>query len=389
LEEKIGKRLPPPPLITSSLQQEASRLFGYSAKVTMRLAQDLYEKGLITYHRTDSFNLADRFLIQARQYIIKKYGKDYPLNKPRLYKTKSKSAQEAHEAIRPTNLWLNIKEYNELTPSHQKIYQLIFNRALATQMKEALIKRVRVDILGQKKFLFQANWEKTVFKGYLILYPQKQEKSLPNLEKGQKLLLKAVDFIESTTNPPPRYSEASLIKTLEERGIGRPSTYAPIVSTIQDRQYVEKKEGRFFPTLMGMKISDYLSRAFSKIFEINFTANLEDELDLIARGEKETVAVLHEFYQPFSLILNREMNKDEYINIEEKTGEKCPKCGHELMFRYSRFGKFYACSNYPQCKFTKPFFEKINKKCPKCGGEMIVKYTKKKKKLYACSNYPK
>lgn len=389
VEEKIIKRFPPPPFITSSLQQDASRIYGYSSKVTMRLAQSLYEKGLITYHRTDSFNLAGHFLSQVKQYIIEKYGGEYSLDKPRLYKTKTKNAQEAHEAIRPTNLWANINEHSELTISHHKLWNLIFNRTLATQMKEAQVKNTKINILGQKEYLFQTEWEKILFKGYLVIYPQKKEIIHREFKNGQVLKLKSLNFIESMTNPPPRYNEASLIKTLEERGIGRPSTYAPIVSTIQERQYVEKKDGRFFPTIIGTTVCDYLSKSFSDIFEINFTVDLEDSLDLIASGEKDMIQVLNNFYQPFKIILTKEMNNKEYINVQEKTDEKCPQCGHDLVFRYSRFGKFYACSNFPKCKFTKPYFEKIDKKCPTCGGDIIIKYTKRKKRFYSCSNYPK
>ncbi len=389
VEEKIIKRFPPPPFITSSLQQDASRIFGYSSKVTMRLAQSLYEKGLITYHRTDSFNLAGHFLSQAKQYIAEKYGGEYSLNKPRLYKTKSKNAQEAHEAIRPTNLRVNISEHNELTASHQKLYNLIFNRIIATQMKEAQIKNTKVNVLGQKGYLFQTEWEKVLFKGYLVIYPQKKETIHKEFKNDQALTLTSLNFIESMTNPPPRYNEASLIKTLEERGIGRPSTYAPIVSTIQERQYVEKKDGRFFPTSIGIAVCNYLSKSFPNIFEINFTVNLEDNLDLIATGEKDMIQVLNNFYQPFQAILTKEMKSKEHIDVQEKTDEKCPECHHDLVFRYSRFGKFYACSNYPKCKFTKPYFEKIDKKCPKCQGDIIIKYTRRKKRFYSCRNYPK
>jgi len=389
IEERMVKRYPPPPFITSSLQQEASRIFGYSSKVTMRLAQTLYEKGLITYHRTDSFNLLGRFLTQAKKFIVEKYGSEYSLDQPRLYKTKSKRAQEAHEAIRPTNLWANINDYGDFTPSHRKLYNLIFNRAIATQMKEAQIKNTKIKILGKKGYLFQTEWKNIIFKGYLVIYPQKKETFYQQFKKNQTLKLKSLNFIESMTNPPPRYNEASLIKTLEEKGIGRPSTYAPIVSTIQERQYVEKKEGRFYPTIIGTTVCDYLSKSFPDIFEIDFTADLEDDLDLIAAGEKNLIQVLNNFYQPFKTVLTKEINDKKHIDIQEKTEEKCPQCGYDLVFRYSRFGKFYACSNFPKCKFTKPYFEKLNKKCPTCGGDIIIKYTKRKKRFYGCSNYPK
>jgi DNA topoisomerase-1 len=306
-----------------------------------------------------------------------------------MYKTKSKNAQEAHEAIRPTDLWLNINKNKDLTSFHQKLYNLIFNRVTATQMKEAQIQNTKIKIRGQKGYIFQTQWENIVFKGYLIIYPQKKEEIHLGFKKNQILKLKSLNFDKSLTNPPPRYNEASLIKTLEERGIGRPSTYAPIVSTVQERQYVEKQDGRFYPTIIGTTVCDYLSKTFPAIFNINFTVDLEDSLDLIANGNKDFIQVLNQFYLPFKTILAKEISNKRYINIQEKTDEECPQCHHDLVFRYSRFGKFYACSNYPECKYTKPYFEKINKKCPTCEGDLIIKYTKRKKRFYGCSRYPK
>lgn len=384
------KRYPPPPYITSSLQQDASRLLGYSSKYTMKLAQDLYEKGLITYHRTDSFFLSTKYVFMAKKYITEKFGKNYALEKPRAFKTKSKLAQEAHEAIRPTNLFSDFDKNNGLTSSHERLYQLIFKRAVACQMKEAELEKFTLKILGKKGYLFQSEEEKIIFEGYLKIYNKTPDsKNFLNLKVGQPIILNDLIVQEKNTQPPPRYSEASLIKTLEEKGIGRPSTYAPIISTIQDRQYVEKKEGRFYPTVLGTAVSDYLSSSFPDLFSIDFTAKMEDELDQIAQNEKKMIPVLKEFYLPFEKKLNEEKSNDQYINIEEKTEERCPQCQNPLVIRFSRFGKFYACSNYPQCKFTKPYFEKIDKKCPKCGGDIIVRYTKKKKKFYGCTNYPK
>lgn len=390
VETSLIRRFPPPPFITSSLQRQSSRLFGYSAKYTMKLAQELYEKGLITYHRTDSFFLSSKFLTQAKKYIAKNFGVKYSLKKPRQYKSKSKLAQEAHEAIRPTNIFSKIEKKGELSKPALKLYQLIFKRALASQMAEAQVKKTVVEVLGEKGFLFKSENEVIVFDGYLKIYnQQKSEKNLPLPKKNQTATLKQLKFIEKTTTPPPRYSEAALIRTLEQKGIGRPSTYAPIISTIQDRHYVEKKEKLFFPTLLGTVVSDFLSKAFPDIFDIYFTAVMEEKLDLIAQGKEGMIKILKGFYQPLKENLKKQQDINQHINVEEKTREKCPRCGNNLVVRYSKFGKFYACSNFPKCKFTKPYGEKIDKKCPKCGGDVVIKYTKRKKRFYGCSNYPK
>lgn len=391
VDEKSYKRFPPPPFLTSTLQQEAFRAFGFSAKLTISLAQTLYEKGFITYHRTDSLNLSNNFLRQAKKYLAAKFGKNYSLAKPRVYKKKSKLAQEAHEAIRPTRLVdkISTKE-KKITANHQRLYQLIFNRAVASQMKEAELKSIKIKIISKKGYLFQSGWSQVIFDGFLKIFGQKKEQKKyfqPN--KGESVNLKKIVFSEQITSPPPRYNEASLIKALESKGIGRPSTYAPIVSTIQDRNYSVKKSGRFEPTTLGTSVCNYLVSAFPDIFDIFFTAKMEDELDSIAQGEKSMIKTLHSFYKPFSISLVREEEKKEFIDVEEETEEVCPRCAHDLVIRFSKFGKFYACSNFPKCKFTKPHYEVIDKKCPQCGGQMLVKYTKKRKKFYGCSNYPK
>lgn len=386
------KRYPLPPFITSSLQQEASRHLGFSSNFTMKLAQNLYERGLITYHRTDSVYLSPKFLFQAKKFIKEKLGEKYLLTQPRQYKTKSKLAQEAHEAIRPTNLFVDFnKEKSDLTEAHRKLYYLIFNRAVASQMKEAEFKKIVIKITGKKGYLFQSEKEELIFDGFLKIYRNNRSslETISDFKKGEKLKLEELNFLEKTTTPPPRYSEASLIKTLEEKGIGRPSTYAPTISTILERNYVEKKEGRFFPTILGTTVSDYLSKAFPDIFSIDFTAKMEEELDLIAQNQKTMIPVLKEFYFPFSEKLKKCEEDKEHINVEEKIEEKCPQCHSNLVIRYSQYGKFYACSQYPECKFTNPYYEKIpGKKCPKCQGEIIVKLTRKRKKFYACSHYP-
>ena len=386
------KRYPPPPFITSSLQQEASRHLGFSSSFTMKLAQNLYERGFITYHRTDSVYLSPKFLFQARKFIKEKLGERYLLPKPRQYKTKSKLAQEAHEAIRPTNLFIDFNnEKSELTDAHKKLYLLILNRAVASQIKEAEFKKIVIKITGEKGYLFESEKEELIFDGFLKIYQNNKSfsKTIGEFKRGEKLKLKELNFLEKTTNPPPRYNEASLIKTLEEKGIGRPSTYAPIISTILERNYVEKKEGRFLPTILGTTVCDYLSKAFPDIFSIDFTAKMEEELDLIAQNQKSMIPVLKEFYFPFSEKLKKCEEDKEYINVEEKIEEKCPRCQSNLVIRYSRYGRFYACSKYPECKFTKPYYEKVaGKKCPKCQGEIIIKLSRKGKRFYACINYP-
>lgn len=386
------KRYPSPPLITSTMQQEASKLFGYSSIQTMKLAQDLYEQGLITYHRTDSYFLAKKFIYQARNFIEKKWGKDYLSEKIREYKTKSKLAQEAHEAIRPTNLYFDIKNQKNLTKLHYQLYQLIFKRAVATQMKEAQIKKITIRIKGKTNhYLFESKEEITEFEGFLKIFSFKDEKKskLSFHKKGDRVFLLKVIPQKKTTLPPPRYTEASLIKTLEEKGIGRPSTYAPIIATILERHYVEKKEGKFFPTNLGITVCDYLCERFPEIFDVNFTAKMEEELDLIAQNKKEIIPVLQQFYQPFLEKLNKQKEEKIHVSAEEKTDIDCPECKKgKLVIRFSRFGKFYACSNYPACRFTQPFFEITGKKCPNCGKEIVLRYGKNKKKFYTCINYP-
>lgn len=387
-------RFPSPPFTTSSLQQEASRIFGFSARVTMQLAQGLYEKGVITYHRTDSVTMSEKFLEKAQQFIRKKYGEEYSLSTHRLFKTKSKLAQEAHEAIRPTDLYLKMAKHNEFNARQKKLYDLIFKKAIASQMKEALIETNKIKIISGKGYLFETQWERILFPGFLILYPQNKKKNEEAYRKiklavGDQVFLKFCDQKPLDTAPPPRYNEASLIKTLEEKGIGRPSTYAPIISTMQDRNYTEKRDNRFYPTFLGTAVCDYLSSAFEEIFKIDFTAHLEEDLDAIAEKKKDMIVTLHSFYDPFSILLDKQHKAEGHINVEQKTDEKCPKCGHYLVFRYSKFGKFYGCSTYPKCTFAKGYKEAISTPCPKCGSKIVIKVTGKKRKFYGCINYPK
>lgn len=392
IKESITTRTPPPPYTTSLLQQEAFNRFGFSSKMTMKLAQDLYERGLITYHRTDSYNMSADFIPKVKDFIVKNFGANYAVGEPRFYKTKSKSAQEAHEAIRPTNLD-KTAESEGLTRNHQKLYEAILNRAVATQMTEAKIKQIKVDIKGQKNYLFESDYQQVVFDGFLkLVNPKFVSENSKDVTLKEKDYLDLINFesVASNTKPPPRYNEASLIKSLEERGIGRPSTYAPIISLIQDKFYIEKENRYFIPTTLGESISDYLSSTFPQLFDLNFTAKMEDNLDSVARGEENLVQVLRDFYNPFKIELDKTERNTQKIDIEEKVDEKCPQCSSNLIVRYSRYGKFLGCGSFPKCKFTKPFSQFVaNKNCPKCNGRIVIRHTKRRKRFYGCENYPK
>lgn len=395
VKEDVVKKYPPPPFTTSLIQQEAFQKHGLSSKMTMRLAQDLYERGLITYHRTDSFNLSANFVFPVKDYITNRYGAEYALEKPRGFRTKSKMAQEAHEAIRPTKLVNTPEEINKndkLTTNHKKIYKLIFERAVATQMKEAEIKQMKIKILGKKGYEFEAEMQKVLFDGFLkVLNPEYAEKhqTLLPYKQGDSVNLESLESVKSQTKPPPRFNEASIIKLLEEKGIGRPSTYATIISLIQEKNYIEKQTRYFVPTKLGEAISDYLSAAFPSIFDLNFTAGMEDNLDEIAEGKKELVGVLSDFNKPFQASIQDKKKDTSTIDVEETVDEKCPKCGGNLAVRFSKFGKFLACSKYPECKFTKPFlFVVKNKLCPECGGRIASRFTKTRKKFYGCERWP-
>ena len=394
--ETEAVRYPPPPYTTSQLQQDAINRFGLSSKMVMRIAQDLYERGLITYHRTDSFNLSASYVFKAKDFIAETYGKEYALDKPRGYKTKSSSAQEAHEAIRPTKVERTPQQLakdKKLNKSQLNIYELIFNRTLATQMKEAKVIAYKVTVAGEKGYEFLSEAQKIVFDGFLrVLAPEFVKKRTEGLaiKVSTPAELKNLTVEEKDSRPPYRYTEASLIKALEEHGIGRPSTYAPIMSLILEKGYIDK-EGRYLkPTSLGTAISDYLSTAFSKLFNIDFTAKLEQELDEIAEGKLKLLDVLNGFYKPFNEELVAQASDDTKIEVKDEVNEPCPTCGSPLQIRHSKFGKFYACSAYPKCKFTRSFLKLVlGKKCPKDGGDVVVRYSKAKRKFYGCSNYPK
>lgn len=426
VQTKEVKKNPYPPFTTSVLQQAASNVFGWSAKRTMQVAQDLYELGLITYHRTDSTNLAAEAVSKVRSFVAEQFGVDYVPSAPRFYKTKSKVAQEAHEAIRPTSIERlpTTDENIGWTQDGKKLYELIWKRFVACQMSEAIYEQKGIDISAtcedkEQVYLFRTVGNHQLFDGWQRLYPSKSSQSvklevsekettnnpsdesvdgeasnqlgdIPALKEDDRLDLHEIVPSQHFTEPPPRYNEASLIKTLEEFGIGRPSTYAPIITTIQERQYVEKADKKFQPTSLGLAVNDFLVSNFAKVMEYQFTAKMEDDLDQIANGEKQWVPVLNDFYQPFEQQLDTVGETAQRVKVEvEETDEICPEDGGKLVIRVGRFGKFLACANFPQCKYTKQHTIKIDVKCPKCQGDLILKRTKTKKTFYGCANYPK
>lgn len=391
--QKETKRSPYPPFITSTLQQAAFRRFGYGGKRTMSLAQRLYEEGYITYHRTDSFNLSDIFLKASREFILKEYGKEYLSSDVRIYKNKAKGAQEAHEAIRPVDA-KNQKDAvkSELGNDYANVYDLIFKRAVASQMSDAISASTKVtgEIVKEKTYTFEASGSVTKFPGFLKLYSVKEEEtqSLPEIKKGETLEYKDSNASEHNTTPPARYNEASLISSLERHGIGRPSTYAPIISTLYDRLYIEKNEGRLVPTEIGKKVTRFLVKNFSNVDDIPFTARMEEELDEIAEGKLKWNEVMKEFYTPFEKQLKSAENAEgEKIEVEY-SDRLCPQDNGRLIIRQSRYGKFLACENFPNCRFTESITETLDIPCPKDGGKIVMKKTRKGRPFFGCSNYP-
>ena len=395
VEKKEIKRNPLPPFTTSTLQQTAWQKFKFPAKLTMRIAQQLYETGKITYHRTDSLNLSNLSLFAAKKFIVKNYGKEYWPGFLRKYKTKTKGAQEAHEAIRPA--------YPDKTPDklkldnqQTKLYDLIWRRFIACQMAQASFDSTVVDIeaLKSKIYTFRTTGQILKFDGFLKVYPLKfEEKELPVLEKEEILELIKLLPLQHFTQPPPRYNEATLIKVLEENGIGRPSTYAPILSNIQEKNYIEKdEERRFRPTEIGLVVNDLLVAHFPEIVDVGFTAKMEENLDKIADGQKKWIKVIKDFYNPFEKNLKQKYGEVSKKDITEKPTKKtCPKCGAQLLIRLGKYGKFYACSKFPKCRYTESLEKNIlGIKCPKCKkGEIVEKRTKKRKIFYGCNQFPK
>lgn len=414
IDKKQRKRNPAPPFITSTLQQEAVRKLGFSAARTMQVAQQLYEGieigsdavGLISYMRTDSVTLAQDALNEIRDYILERYGDDNLPKSPRIYKTKAKNAQEAHEAIRPTSI-LNhpddIKQY--LTNDQYKLYNLIWKRTLACQMIHATLDTVGVDLEASPGNLFRANGSTLRHAGFMSVYQESKddagkddenESMLPQLEEGEQIQLIDIRNEQHFTEPPPRYTEASLVKTLEEHGIGRPSTYASIISTLQARDYVEMDQKRFKPTDVGEVVNRFLTRFFTKYVDYDFTATLEDELDAISRGEKDWVPVMKAFWSPFKEkvdITEKDVSRQDVTS--EPIDEKCPKCNNGLEIKLGRRGKFIGCTHYPECDYTRNIGEDANaepeviedRKCPECESQLIIRYGRYGK-FIGCSSYP-
>jgi DNA topoisomerase-1 len=388
VEGREVTRSPLPPYTTSKLQQAAARRFSWSGKQTMTLAQRLYEKGLITYHRTDAVYLSEKAIENFRSYIGQAYGAEYVSAKARVYKNTSKNAQEAHEAIRPTKV--EITSPADIDSKELKLYQLIWKRAVSTQGSVAKLKNTTV-ILTNGLGEFKSIGVRMLFDGFLKISGEKHEDQLiPEVAVGDKIKGKEVRVEETETNPPPRYSEASLVASLEKQGIGRPSTYAPIISTIQLRQYVEKDEGRFRPTSLGNAANEFLVKNFQEVLSLPFTAEMEEDLDMVAMGKLEWKKMMGDFWKKFEKNVKDVEDNSERVKVEaEKTGEKCPVCKEgELVIRLGKFGKFISCNRFPDCKYTHAYQEIAGFKCPLCGSEGVVKKTKTGRKFYGCSTYP-
>lgn len=397
------KRTPAPPFTTSTMQQEASRKLGFTLKKTMSVAQGLYEGvkipekgtvGLITYMRTDSTRISEEARAAAKTHILEAYGEKYYEN--RYYKT-NKEAQDAHEGIRPTYADLEpdkIKEF--LTRDQYKLYKLIYNRFMASQMSAAIYDTMAVTI-DANKYIFKANGQNLKFKGFMTLYvegsDEKQEDEegmIPELELKQEVKKKSIEPKQSFTEPPPRYTEASLVKALEEKGIGRPSTYSPTITTILERRYIEKEQKQLVPTELGKIVNKLLTENFKDVINVEFTANVESQFDNIAEGKEDWRKMIGEFYTPFEQTVEKVEKELEHVElVEEVSDVKCEKCGRMMVYKYGKFGKFLACPGYPECKNTKAIVETIDVPCPKCGGIVQVRKAKNKRKYYICENNPK
>lgn len=397
------KKSPAPPFTTSTLQQEASRKLNFSLKKTMSVAQGLYEGvkvtgkgsiGLITYMRTDSTRISKEAREAAKEHINSTYGSQYYEN--RFYKTKENS-QDAHEAIRPTYIELTPdKVKDSLNKDQLKLYELIYNRFIASQMAQAIYDTVAVNILANDKYNFKANGQTLKFKGFMSVYIEGQEQSkeekdseLPELELKQEVEKQKIDTKQSFTEPPARYTEASLVKALEEKGIGRPSTYSPTITTILERRYIEKQKKQLVPTELGKVVNKLLTENFKDIVNVEFTANIETEFDRIAEGKEYWKKIIRDFYSPFEKTLEKAEKELEHVEIKDEVSDvQCEKCGRMMVYKYGRYGKFLACPRYPECKNAKPIIETIDVPCPVCGGIVQVRKTKRKKNYYICENNP-
>lgn len=396
------KRTPAPPFTTSTMQQEASRKLGFTLKKTMSVAQGLYEGvripekgtvGLITYMRTDSTRISDVARAAAKEYIVKNYGEKYYEN--RYYKT-NKEAQDAHEAIRPTYIDVNPEDIKDvITKDQYKLYKLIYNRFMASQMANAIYDTMAVNIKANE-YDFKANGQAIKFKGFMTLYVEGtdtkevvEDGMLPELEEGNIEKLVEIDPKQSFTEPPARYTEASLVKALEEKGIGRPSTYSPTITTILERRYIEKVQKQLMPTELGKIVNKLLTENFTDVINVEFTAKIENEFDEISEGKAEWKKMIRDFYGPFSIELDKVEKELEHVElVDEVSDVPCEKCGRMMVYKYGKYGKFLACPGYPECKNAKPIIETIDVPCPKCGGTVQVRKTKRRKNYYICENNP-
>ena len=397
------KRTPAPPFTTSTMQQEASRKLGFTLKKTMSIAQGLYEGvkipekgtvGLITYMRTDSTRISEEARRVAKTQITKLSGENYYEN--RYYKTK-KDAQDAHEAIRPTYIDIEPDSIKDsLTNDQYKLYKLVYNRFLASQMAPAVYDTMNVNIKANA-YDFKANGQVLKFKGFMTLYVEgtdkeetEQEGMLPELEENQEVKLKKLNPKQSFTEPPPRYTDASLVQALEEKGIGRPSTYSPTITTILERRYIEKEKKQLYPTELGKVVNKLLTENFTDVINVEFTAKIEDEFDEIAEGHEKWKKMIRDFYGPFEEEVEKVEKELEHVEmVDEVSDVKCEKCGRMMVYKYGRYGKFLACPGYPECKNAKPIIETIDVPCPKCGATVQVRKTKRGRKYYICENNPK
>ena len=395
------KRNAAPPFTTSTMQQEASRKLGFTLKKTMSVAQMLYEGikiedkgtvGLITYMRTDSTRISEEARKSAKEHIVSTYGEEFYEN--RYYKT-SKDSQDAHEAIRPTYADLEPDSIKtSLTNDQYKLYKLIYNRFMASQMASAIYNTMAVTI-DANNYTFKANGQSLKFKGFMTLYVEGEEKEekkgmLPDLIENQDVRKIKINPKQSFTEPPPRYTEASLVKALEEKGIGRPSTYSPTITTILERHYIEKEQKQLVPTELGKVVNKLLIDNFTDIINVEFTAKIEDEFDEIAEGKEQWKKMIREFYGPFEKELEKVEKDLEHVELEDEVSNiPCDKCGRMMVYKYGKYGKFLACPGYPECKNTKAIVEEIDVPCPKCGSKVIVKKSKKGRRYYICENNPK
>ncbi|MFH1971187.1 MAG: type I DNA topoisomerase [Patescibacteria group bacterium] len=396
VNKKEIKKSSSPPYTTSTLSQAASRLMGWSAKRIMSIAQSLYEEGLITYHRTDSTNVAEGAVKSLRNYIKNKFGQEYLSEDIRLFKTKSKVAQEAHEAIRPTSEKKEMLEESKFKKDQQILYKIIWKRFVATQMSPCIYDETKIDVLAEEKtnnYLLRVTGQIMKFEGWRKVFTglDTSKLELPKVLANDSLQLIKVQPEQKFTQPPDRYTEATLIKTLESLEIGRPSTYAPTISTVQIRNYVEKNEGKFSPTNVGIAVNDFLVGNFPETFDYKFTADMENNLDEIANGKIVWTEPIESFWEPFEKILEKVTEKSKRVKIEvEKTDKDCPKCKKgKMVIRIGRFGKFLSCERFPDCDYKEKYIEKVGMKCPECKeGDVIVQKTKKNRKFFGCSRYP-